>query len=64
MRLLKLPTVIDRTGLSRSRIYVEIAAGKFPLPVKIGERAIAFVEPEIDAWIDARIAERGAVVVV
>ncbi|HAN9319633.1 TPA: AlpA family phage regulatory protein, partial [Escherichia coli] len=31
--------------------------GQFPQSVKIGARAIAFIESEIDDWIDQRIAE-------
>ena len=30
----------------------------FPKPVRIGKNSVAFVEAEIDAWIEARIAER------
>jgi prophage regulatory protein len=33
-------------------------AGTFPKPVKIGERAVAWPESEINAWLEQRIAER------
>lgn len=56
--LIRLPTVKGRTGLSRSEIYRRIAAGTFPRPVKLGERASAWVESEIDAWAAAHIAAR------
>lgn len=36
--LLRLPKVIERTGLSRSSIYALITKGMFPAPVRIGER--------------------------
>jgi len=58
--LLRLPTVKARTGLSRSVIYRRIAAGEFPAPVKLGERASAWDSREIDQWIATRIAERDA----
>ena len=58
--LLKLPEVCRRVGLTRSPIYVGIAAGTFPKPVKTGERSVAWVESEINDWIAARIAEREA----
>ena len=58
--LLRLPAVQHRTGLSRSRIYELIAADKFVRPVKLGERVIAFPDNEVDAWIQARLAEREA----
>ena len=64
MHLLRLPAVLERTGMSRTRLYASLAKGDFPRPVKLGSspssRAIGFVESEIDAWINARIAEREA----
>lgn len=56
-RLLRLDAVKEITGLSRSTIYADPT---FPRPVKIGERAVAWVEDEIREWVDARIAERQA----
>ena len=58
LTLEKLPSVQARTKLSRSEIYRRIAAGMFPAPVKLGERASAWNTDEIDAWIAERIAER------
>lgn len=45
-RFLRIPEVLERTGLSRTRLYAEIEAGRFPKPVKItaGSRAVAFAE--------------------
>lgn len=55
--LLSLPTVRRMVGLGKSAIYDGIAAGSFPAPVKIGV-ASRWVEAEVQAWIDARKAER------
>lgn len=60
LTLERLPKVQTRTGLSRSEIYRRIAAGTFPAPIKLGERASAWPEHEVTAWIDARIAARDA----
>lgn len=49
---------VTKSGLSRSKMYEEIAAGRFPKPIDLGPRSRGFVEAEIDAWIEARIAER------
>lgn len=57
-RLLRLTDVKARTGKSTSSIYEAIAVGTFPRPVKVGPRTSAWVESEIDAWIEARISER------
>jgi predicted DNA-binding transcriptional regulator AlpA len=32
IRFLRLPEVLERTGLSRSTIYVRLAEGRFPRP--------------------------------
>jgi prophage regulatory protein len=58
--LLRLPAVRARVGLGRSAIYAGVTAGTFPAPVKLGERCVAWPEHEIQAWIQARIAEREA----
>lgn len=57
-QLLRLPAVIERTGLSRSSIYRAIAAGTFPKSVPLGEHAIGFLAADIDRWIAARVAVR------
>lgn len=43
-----------KIGLSRSTIYKMIKDGKFPKPVKIGVRAVAWPESAIEQWIDDR----------
>lgn len=55
--LIRLPTVLQRTGLCKAWIYKLMAADKFPQSVKIGSRSIAFVESEVDAWVANKIAE-------
>ena len=56
-RLIKIPEVEQRTGLSRASIYRLAREGKFPSPFKIGIRASAFDAAAVDEWIHARIAE-------
>ena len=57
-RLIRRPVVIHKTGLQTTQIYDLIADGKFPAPVPIGARAVAWVESEVDDWIEARIRDR------
>ena len=57
-RFLRRRSVEDRTGLSRSTIYLQVQCGTFPRPVRIGGRAVAWLESDIDAWIEARLADR------
>ena len=58
--LLRLPAVLAQTGLSRAWLYQLVKDGKFPAPIKIGERSVAWVSAEIDDWVQERIsASRG-----
>ena len=44
--ILRLPTVKQRCGLSRSTIYLRITQGAFPKPVSLGPRAVGWIEAE------------------
>jgi prophage regulatory protein len=55
-RILRLPMVRDRTGLSRSTIYDLIARDLFPRPVKLGPRAVGWRESTIEVWLEERTA--------
>ncbi|MDW3777640.1 AlpA family transcriptional regulator [Kluyvera cryocrescens] len=55
--LIRLSEVCRRTGYSKAWLYRLISKQRFPKPIKIGSRAIAFVESEVDEWINQRIAE-------
>jgi len=57
-RLLRLPDVMDRVGLRRAAIYKLVSDGRFPEPVRIGARAVAWVESEVQEWIERRIHAR------
>lgn len=46
---LRLPTVEDRTGQKKSKIYAMIAQGRFPAPAKIDGVSV-WRASEIDAW--------------
>lgn len=53
--LLRLPKVEAATGYKRSTIYKKIKDGTFPPPIALGERASAWLESEINDWIQSRI---------
>lgn len=52
--LLRLPQVIEKTGLCRSAIYDHIKREIFPKPVKISAQSVAWKSSEIADWIDSR----------
>ncbi|CQH57756.1 TPA: AlpA family transcriptional regulator [Yersinia enterocolitica] len=56
-RLIRVPEVLRRVGFSRTTLYERIKEGRFPDRVKIGLRSVAFVESEIDVWIDKVISD-------
>jgi prophage regulatory protein len=58
MRILRLPEVMQRVGLKHASIYAAIAAGTFPKPIPLGERAVGWLEHEVDQWLKARVVER------
>lgn len=55
IRILRLPQVCSITGFSRSMIYQMEADQRFPRRVKIGARAVGWLEGEVRAWLQARI---------
>ena len=55
--LIRLSEVQRRTGYSKAWIYRLISQGRFPKQVKIGSRAIASLESEIDEWIEKCILD-------
>ena len=54
MTLLNRKDIEQLTGLTHSTIYRLMRAGKFPTPLKIGERAVRWPEHEIKAWLEDR----------
>ena len=53
--ILRFPQVIARTGLKRATIYLRLKAGSFPRPISLGERAVGWLESDIEAWIQGRV---------
>ena len=50
-RILRLGSVLERTGLSRSTLYRKMQAGSFPAQVRISERCIGWRESDIERWL-------------
>lgn len=57
-RFIKRQVVEAMTCLSCSEIYRRIAAGTFPVQISLGPKSVVWIESEVVAWLDARIAER------
>ena len=52
--LLRREDVEVRTGLARSSIYRLMRLGRFPEPLRIGDRAVRWPASEIDRWLESR----------
>lgn len=55
LAILRRKQVEARTGLSRSGIYQKISEGTFPKSVRLGKRAVGWVEADVFRWIAERI---------
>ena len=58
LSILRRKQVEDRTGLSRSTIYLYIHEGTFPKPISLGARAVGWLEHEIEEWLAVGIENR------
>lgn len=49
---LRLPTVIERTGLPRSSLYRLIEEGRFPRQVPLTRRTVGWKASAVQQWLD------------
>lgn len=54
-RILRLPDVINQTGISRSSIYSRMKSGSFPQAVHLGPRTVGWMQSDVDGFIQACI---------
>lgn len=58
MKVIRLPELTSRIGLSKSQVYKMCRRGSFPKPMKLGPRASAWVEEEVNQWMLSKIHQR------
>jgi prophage regulatory protein len=57
-KITRVPEILEQLGISRSTLFrFEKYDSTFPKKIKIGPRAMGWLEPEIDAWILSRRAQ-------
>jgi len=54
--VMRLPEVRRMTGLGRSTIYRLQADRQFPQSIKLGIRAVGWLEREVQEWLAGRVA--------
>lgn len=57
VRFLRLPDVLDRVGLKRSKFYAMVKKGEFPAPIKIGDTSV-WPDSEVREWQQQKMAAR------
>lgn len=50
-KIIRLPELSSRIGLTRTSIYRLISQGKFPKQIKLSLRTSGWLESEVETWI-------------
>ncbi|EHO2015382.1 AlpA family transcriptional regulator [Escherichia coli] len=53
-RFIKIESVLERCAISRATLYRLIKQGDFPRQVHLSQRAVGWLESDVDEWIDSR----------
>ncbi|WP_165310507.1 AlpA family phage regulatory protein [Vibrio ziniensis] len=59
MKFLRLKEVMAITALSRSSIYKFMSEERFPQTISLGDRAVAWLESEVEEWMEEKLQSRG-----
>jgi len=57
-KVLKVKQVATEINVSVPQVYKLVSLGRFPKPIKLGERGSGWLTSEIDAWLQSRVDER------
>ena len=55
MKVLKVKQVATEINVSVPQVYKLVSLGRFPKPIKLGERGSAWLLSEVDAWLQSRV---------
>ena len=57
-KVLKVKEVAEEINVSVPQVYKLVSIGRFPKPIKLGERGSGWLTSEIDAWLQSRVDVR------
>ena len=57
-RLIAMPEVVERAGISRGTIYTLMGQNRFPRPLHLSKRVTRWLASDIESWLQERIEER------
>jgi len=52
--VVRMSRLVEMIGLSRSTIWKLLSEGKFPKPIRLGSRSIAWRINDIEEWLQSR----------
>ncbi len=58
MKVLKAKQVAEEINVSVPQVYKLVSLGRFPKPIKLGERGSGWLTSEIDAWLQLKVDAR------
>lgn len=61
-KIIRMPGVMEKVGLSKSVIYNMIKRGEFPGQIRLGENSVGWLEADIEEWVRVRgetVRDRG-----
>lgn len=60
MTIIRPGPLMKELGVNRHGLKIMREREGFPNPIKLGARSVGYLRSEVDAWIEARVAERDA----
>jgi prophage regulatory protein len=57
-RFLPVADVSRKVGLCKTTIYNYVSKGTFPAPIPTGTKRVAWLESEIDTWMQSHVNQR------
>jgi len=54
-KILRTKATLEKTSLSRTTLWRLERAGQFPARVKLSDRAVGYIEADVDHWISTRL---------
>ena len=55
-RFIRLPQVVEMTGMGKTFIYARISDGTFPKQIQLGSRSVVWNERDVIDWMNQQIA--------
>jgi prophage regulatory protein len=58
IQIVKQPSLLKQFSFSKSTLFAQIKQGLMPKAIPLGDRAVGYLQHELDAVLSARIAEQ------